>query len=137
MSSFFEDWANESETNKKACAQEALIMNVTEDLLLVMEDKGVSKAELARKLSKSRSYVSQVLDGARNMTLRSLADICYALDIEPTVTITDVETEQRLNGPIEPHEWFSTEGSNVVKFPVRTRKYEKISVNNSEELKFA
>ncbi|USE34103.1 helix-turn-helix transcriptional regulator [Endozoicomonas sp. SCSIO W0465] len=137
MSSFFEDWANESESNKKVCAQEDLIMNVTEDILVIMEDKGISKAELARKLSKSRSYVSQVLDGARNMTLRSLADICYALDIKPTVMINDAKTGLRLNAPVLHHDWRGSDSANVIYFPASARKRETVPVNGDNELKFA
>lgn len=74
-------------SERKAFAREDLIYNVTEDILVAMEDLGVSKKALAYKLGKSKSYVTQILSGARNMTLGSLSDICFVLDIEPKVTI--------------------------------------------------
>lgn len=74
-----------SRAEARAFAREDLIYNVTEDVLFQMEQMSVTKQELARRLGKSRSYVTQLLSGARNMTLGSLADICFALGIEPQV----------------------------------------------------
>lgn len=71
----------------KLIAREELIYNLTEDLLVLLEDKGVTKAELAKKLGKSRSYVTQLLSGNRNMTLGTLSDICYELRAKPVVRI--------------------------------------------------
>ena len=75
-------------TDKKEHAREELIYNITEDILLALEDMDVSKKELALSLGKSRSYVSQALSGSRNMTLGSLSDIYYALGVKPKVAIT-------------------------------------------------
>lgn len=72
---------------KRAYAREELVYNVTEDILVTLEDMGVSKKELAYRLGKSRSYVTQILSGARNMTLGTLSDICFALGIKPKITI--------------------------------------------------
>lgn len=47
-----------------------------------MAEAGVNKAELARRLGKSRAYVTQLLGGRANMTVRTLADVAYALDAE-------------------------------------------------------
>lgn len=76
-----------SRAEKRAYAREALLYNVTEDILVLLEDLGVSKNELAERLGKSRSYVTQVLSGTRNMTLGTLSDICFALNAEPQVEI--------------------------------------------------
>jgi len=86
---FYPDDNNFSKTEERAYARERLIYNVTEDILIALEDAGVSKKELARRLSKSRSYVTQILSGARNMTLGSLSDICFALEIKPEVSLID------------------------------------------------
>lgn len=66
-------------------AQEDLIFDVTQEILEVMEDLGANKADLARKLDVSRAHVTQVLSGERNMTLRTLADLAFALDRRATV----------------------------------------------------
>ena len=71
----------------KIFQSEELIYNVTEDLLILMEEKGISKNDLANELNKSKAYVSQVLSGSRNMTLNTLSDICFALKVKPVVNI--------------------------------------------------
>lgn len=63
-------------------AQELLIESVTEKLLELMEREDVSKAELARRLGKSRAYITQILDGSRNMTLRTVADVAHAIGFD-------------------------------------------------------
>ncbi|MCG9578214.1 helix-turn-helix transcriptional regulator [Vibrio tubiashii] len=76
-----------SNAEEKAYAREDLVFNVTEDLLVMLDELDVSKAELARRLGKSKSYVTQVLSGSRNMTLGSFSDICFALGFKPEVKI--------------------------------------------------
>jgi DNA-binding Xre family transcriptional regulator len=63
----------------KLVAQEDLIMEVTERLCELLEKEKVSKKELADRLGKSKGFVSQLLNGGRNLTLRTLADILHAL----------------------------------------------------------
>lgn len=58
-----------------------LIFDVTEDILIFMEDLDISKKQLAEKLNKDKSFVTQVLSGTRNMTLKTLSDICYELSL--------------------------------------------------------
>ncbi|OHY78745.1 helix-turn-helix transcriptional regulator [Marinobacter sp. AC-23] len=70
-------------------AQDTLIFNVTEDILIAMEDAKITKAELARKLNKSKSRISSMLSGDANMTLRTLASICFELEIGVDVRIGD------------------------------------------------
>lgn len=84
---FYPEDHQSSKAEDRAFARQDLIYNVTEDILIAMEDLDVSKKELARRLSKSASYVTQILSGARNMTIGSLSDICFALDIEPSIGI--------------------------------------------------
>ncbi len=76
-----------SNAEERAYAREDLVFNVTEDLLVMLEDLEVSKSELARRLGKSKSYVSQILSGSRNMTLGSFSDICFALGFKPEINI--------------------------------------------------
>ena len=48
----------------------------------LMDSQGVTKAELARRVGKSRAYVTQSLSGDRNMTLRTFAGFADALDAD-------------------------------------------------------
>lgn len=84
-----------SRAEARAYAREDLIYNVTEDLLVQMEELGITKFELARRLGKSRSYVTQMLSGARNITLGTLSDICFELGITPQVDFAVEAAETR------------------------------------------
>jgi transcriptional regulator with XRE-family HTH domain len=101
---FYPESKKFSHADEKAFAREELVYNVTEDILLVLEDMEISKKELARRLGKSRSYISQILSGARNMTLGSLSDICVALDVKPNINLAStvlLETKSQS----EPIQW--------------------------------
>jgi transcriptional regulator with XRE-family HTH domain len=64
---------------ERLLAQERLILGATEAIVRLLEEQGVSRQELARRLGKSKGFVSQLLSGERNMTLRTLADLGHAL----------------------------------------------------------
>lgn len=59
--------------------QEWLILEVTEVVANVMEEKGIRKKDLAEELGRSKGYVTQLLDGRANMTLRTISDVMWAL----------------------------------------------------------
>jgi transcriptional regulator with XRE-family HTH domain len=82
-----------SNAEERAYAREELVYNIAEDLLIIMEDNGINKLELSRRLGKSKSYVTQVLSGSRNMTLSTFSDICFALGFKPEVRLP-VQDEQ-------------------------------------------
>ncbi|WP_110303846.1 helix-turn-helix domain-containing protein [Aeromonas veronii] len=83
------EYNSSSVADERAYQRDELIYNVTEDILVLLEDMNISKKELARRLGKSQSYVTQTLSGSRNMTLSSLSDICYALGKKVDVNITN------------------------------------------------
>jgi len=75
------------ELTDKQKASEELIFNVTEDILLAMQDAGFTQSQLANALGKSKAHVSSLLSGERNMTLKTLSDINYALGTNIRITI--------------------------------------------------
>lgn len=78
----------ESEDNKKLYKlinREALMMDVTEDFLVIMEDKGIKKSDLAKMLRKPESFITETLSCSYNITLRTLADMAYELGVKVTV----------------------------------------------------
>ncbi len=74
----FEEFVADFE-NRRLFEQEALVLEATELITELMEERGVNKAELARKIGKSKAFVTQILSGSRNMTLHTLADVVFAL----------------------------------------------------------
>jgi len=105
---FYSEGKQFNRAEKRAYAREELVYNVAEDILIALEDLGVSKKELARRLGKSRSFVTQILSGARNMTLGSLSDICVALGVKPAVSLTIEQAEAK-----EDFLWVNEESENV------------------------
>jgi transcriptional regulator with XRE-family HTH domain len=63
----------------KLMAQGELIMEVTETICELLEKEKISRKELADRLGKSKGFVSQLLNGGRNLTLRTVADILHVL----------------------------------------------------------
>jgi len=59
--------------------QEKLIFEVTECIAELMQKNNVRKADLAKKLGKSKGYITQLLNGNANMTLRTISDVFWAL----------------------------------------------------------
>jgi transcriptional regulator with XRE-family HTH domain len=78
----------------KLMAQEDLIMEVTETLCGILEKEKVSRKELADRLGKSKGFVSQLLNGGRNLTLRTVADILYVLGYKVTLVPHKVEIQK-------------------------------------------
>ena len=70
----------------KLVIQGELIMEVTETLCELMEKEKVSRKELAERLGKTKGFVSQLLNGGRNLTLRTVADILHVLGYKITLT---------------------------------------------------
>jgi len=62
--------------------QERAIYEVTELLESLMRELGVSRAELAKRLGKSRGWITQMLDGDANKTIRTIADAFAVLGQE-------------------------------------------------------
>jgi transcriptional regulator with XRE-family HTH domain len=60
--------------------QESLILEATELICELMQQQGISRKDLADRIGRTRGFISQVLNGSQNMTLRTLADLAYALD---------------------------------------------------------
>lgn len=60
--------------------QERAILEVTELICRLLDENQVSRTELARRLGKTKGYITQFLDGRTNMTLRTISDVFVALD---------------------------------------------------------
>jgi transcriptional regulator with XRE-family HTH domain len=67
------------DVDQKLVQQEELILEATELLAKIMEENAISKADLSRRLGKSKAFITQCLNGGQNLTLRTLADLFSAL----------------------------------------------------------
>jgi transcriptional regulator with XRE-family HTH domain len=87
---------------RKLLAQEELILEVTESICKLLEEEKVSRKELADRLGKSKGFVSQLLNGGRNLTLRTVADILHVLGYKVTL-MPHKEGEQKLEPITKSH----------------------------------
>ena len=60
--------------------QERAILDVTELVCQVMHKQDVSRSQLADRLGKTKGYITQLLDGRTNMTVRTISDVFVALN---------------------------------------------------------
>ncbi len=74
----FEEFVQEYE-HRRVFEQESLAFEATEMICTLLKQEGIPRAELAKRIGKSKAYVTQVLSGARNMTLHTFADFAFAL----------------------------------------------------------
>jgi transcriptional regulator with XRE-family HTH domain len=77
-------------------------VEATENLCVLMERSGITRAELARRLGKSPAYISKMLSGTQNLTLATLSDAFFELDrsmhisyAEPTERVVIVKSRRR------------------------------------------
>lgn len=68
-----------TEEGNRLFERERAILDATEVISALMQQKGVSRSELARRLGKSKSYVTRLLGGNANMTVGTLSDVFVAL----------------------------------------------------------
>lgn len=66
---------------------EGLALHVAEQVVQIMDDRGITRAELSEMLGVSRAYVTKVLNAPPNLTLRSIAAVAIALGGRPAVEI--------------------------------------------------
>lgn len=59
--------------------QERLILEVTEAISRLMEAGRISKAQLAARLGSSQPFITKLLSGSNNFTLRTMSDVFFHL----------------------------------------------------------
>lgn len=87
---------------RKLLAQEEFILEVTEIICELLDKDKISRKELADRLGKSKGFISQLLGGGRNLTLRTVADILHVLGYKVTIKPYK-EGKKRQERPIRSH----------------------------------
>ncbi len=70
--------------------EERLILWTTEAICEAMEDRGLTRADIAGELGTSRANITQFLSGSRNMTLRSLAGLAHACGMRAVLSLEEL-----------------------------------------------
>ena len=69
----------DTEEGRKMLMQERVLLEANEGMCLLMEQQAISKAELAKRMGVSPAYITKVLRGSNNFTLRKLSDAFFDL----------------------------------------------------------
>lgn len=72
-----DNWANEP-----GYLAEEKILLFSEKIVLKMEQKKCNRAQLASNLGKSKAFVTKLLNGNTNMTIKTMVEVGQALDCE-------------------------------------------------------
>jgi len=60
--------------------QEYSLQSWTELVCQIMEDDGITRAELARRLGRSQGYITKMLDGRFDIKIRMMSNVFTALN---------------------------------------------------------
>ncbi len=77
------------------------IMDVTESICEILENEEIDRKDLANKMNKTKGYISQLLNGDRNMTLATLAEILYSLNYKPVIKFENQNKNTVYKGKVE------------------------------------
>ncbi len=59
---------------------EGIIIDVTEQIHKQMKEKNITRSQLAQKLGCSNAYITKLLNGGENLTLKKIVQIAHALE---------------------------------------------------------
>ena len=68
--------------------EEGAILDFTEALHVAMDEQGMTRAELARRLGTSQAYITRVLSGNANFTLKTMSKLAFALGMRLDVGLS-------------------------------------------------
>jgi transcriptional regulator with XRE-family HTH domain len=80
---------------RKLYAIEALIADVSQLIADLLEQRKLRQADLARILKKTPAFVSQLLNGKSNLTLRTVAEIAFALGVRVAISAENESSSGR------------------------------------------
>jgi len=74
---------------------ERLVVDLTEEICQAMQDQGISRSELAKRLGKSKAWITKLLRGDQNMTLKTVVTVLWELgqtlnvDVQPYLELSE------------------------------------------------
>jgi transcriptional regulator with XRE-family HTH domain len=88
----YETFGSSSVQNRRLLRQEELILKAATALSELLERQGITKVELAKRLGRTKGFVTQILAGDKNLTLRTIADVADALGHSVDVAVANLAT---------------------------------------------
>jgi len=84
----FEEWFKQKQIEFQKSSSfilDGLMLSLNEQIVIAMKKEGISRSQLADKLNVSKGYISRLLQGKVNLTLKSLVNIGLALNLKAGV----------------------------------------------------
>lgn len=78
---------------------EKILIQLGEDICRLMRDQQISRAEVAERLGVSRAYVTKVLNGNPNLTIKTLLKLSDALGRELAIRFASKPDASRARHP--------------------------------------
>lgn len=88
MGKGYRQWMEDLRSDPEYWA-EAAVDDFTREIVQRMHQQGVSRAELARRLSTSQAYITKLLGGGANFTVLTMARVALALEGVVHIQVTD------------------------------------------------
>lgn len=66
-------------------AEEYLVAKLQSRLQEILDDQGLTRSDLARRMDVSKARVSQIFSDEANITIKALARACFALNVDPSL----------------------------------------------------
>lgn len=79
--------------DRKIYNRESLILSATELVSKTMKESNLGRSDLAKRLNKSKSHITQLLSGEKNMTLKTLANLMTAMGEEVEIVLKESVNE--------------------------------------------
>jgi len=64
---------------------------ILEEVIALMKEKGISRADLARRLGTSRAYITRMFRLKSDFTLKTLVQLAYVLGTKISIHLCDSE----------------------------------------------
>ncbi len=117
-----QEWVERQDNSDEARRfheRDRLAVWTMDEIAGLMDEKNISKADLARKIDSSRSYVTQLFSGSKNPTLATVADLAWALGFRAYVKFEPLRSGEFMSIPVQSCKVLSFPKRRTVNFVTR------------------
>lgn len=73
---------------------EKVILDFTEQVVACMEKRGINRAELAKRLGVSKAFITKLLNGNPNLTIKTMVSLAKTLDCDLNIGLNISPTKR-------------------------------------------
>lgn len=106
-----------SSITEEEWAEIALVNDVSDQIAAYMDAKSITRTVLAERMGTSRAFVTKVLAGNANMTLKTFAKVLFHLEARPEVKIVSKNDQ---------FQWFGLATNKKCALEVRTETIKQV-----------